>query len=43
MMETITIQIGDVYFDIPIKLIEDSKPFTIECVTELDKITSGEG
>lgn len=42
-METITIQIGNVLFDIPKQLIENAKPFTIENVIELDKIKSSEG
>lgn len=42
-METITIQIGNINFDIPIQLIKQAKPFDIECITEIEKIKGNKG
>ena len=36
-----TLKIGDFCFDIPIEVIEESKSFSIECATDIDKIKGG--
>ena len=36
-----TLKIGDFCFDVPIEVVKESKPFSIECVAELDKVRGG--
>lgn len=36
-----TLKIGDFCFDIPIEVIEESKSFSIECATDINKVKGG--
>ena len=36
-----TLKIGDFCFDIPIEVIEKSKPFNLDCVVDVGKIKGG--
>ena len=37
----ITLKVGDFCFDIPIEVIEKSKPFNLDCVVDVGKIKGG--
>ena len=36
-----TLKVGDLCFDIPIEVIEKSKPFNLDCVVDVGKIKGG--
>ena len=38
----ITLKLGDLCFDIPVKVIEEAKPFNLDCVANISKIKGGE-
>ena len=37
----VTLKVGDFCFDIPIEVIEKSKPFNLDCVVDVGKIKGG--